>query len=185
MRNLVIVGANYGNAGAIKGTEGGCNLLKDYILSKYKIEDGGNLPDFSESDKEDLDCIEEFNEITHILSEKLFRNLNSGKRVLTIGGDHSIALGTIWGASRFAKERGLKFGVIYIDAHGDINDCKHSISKHLHGMPLAYAIGIENFGFINLPDPILNLENLLYIGTRSLDPFEQSVIRNNHIMVIT
>lgn len=185
MNKIVILGGNYGNAGAIKGAEEGAKRLKDYVLSHYEVEDGGDLHDYSQSGNKDLDCIDEFKSVSEILRQKVYQNLYNGRRVLTIGGDHSIAFGTIWGAGDFARKKDLKFGVIYVDAHGDINDCQNSITGHIHGMPLAYAMGIENFGYERPIQPILNPENLLYVGTRSLDGFEQSIIADKDISVIS
>lgn len=185
MKETIVLGANYGNAGNVKGAEKGAFLLKRYILEKFNVEDGLNLPDYSNSSLQALECIEEFTTVTEILRDQVYQNLIKGKKVLTLGGDHSIAFGTIWGASEYATQKGMNFGVIYVDAHGDINDCKYSISKNIHGMPLAYAIGIEDYGFDNLQRYILNPSNLLYIGTRSLDPFEEEIIKRKKIKVIS
>lgn len=185
MKDIVIIGANYGNGGSVKGAEKGSILLKNILNNTIELEDGGNLPDYSESTNTKLDCIAEFKIITQILHNKVFLYLKAGKKILNIGGDHSIALGTIWGASDFAKKEGLNFGVIYIDAHGDINTCERSLTKNIHGMPLAYATGIETLGFDGTLSLILNPSHLLYLGCRNLDAFERDYIKQNNISVIT
>ena len=75
--------------------------------------------------------------------------------------------------------------VIWIDAHADINTYEKSETKNMHGMPLAYLSGLQNdnrFGFLQKKLP---LENLLYIGLRSIDPYEQEVIDKYNIKIIT
>lgn len=185
MRQIVLIGANYGNAGAIGGAEIGAIQLKNNLVNRFNLIDGGLLPDLSSSRKHGEECISEFNTISHLLRDKVFENLQNGCRILTIGGDHSIAFGTIWGTSLFAKQNNLKFGVIYMDAHGDINTFDTSVTKHIHGMPVSYAIGIENRGFTDLHSNCLFYQNLLYIGTRSLDLSEEQYIKSSDIKVLS
>ena len=106
----------------------------------------------------------------------------AGHFPLVVGGDHSLGLGTISGLSHTVSPEDLT--VIWVDAHTDINTNNMSESHHIHGMPLAAALGlgsrklIDGFG---AADVKLLPHNLFYIGTRSVDPPEQELLKELHI----
>ena len=94
--------------------------------------------------------------VTERLSAQVYEQAAAGRLVLTLGGDHSIAIGTIAGTSRAIKERlGREIAVIWVDAHCDINTPETSASGSIHGMPLAFLTGIAKeedvtmFGWLN------------------------------------
>ena len=101
----------------------------------------------------------------------------AGEFPLVIGGDHSLGLGSISGLSHSVSAKDLT--VIWVDAHTDINTNEMSESHHIHGMPLAAALGlgsrklIDGFG---AADVKLLPHNLFYLGTRSVDPAEQILL---------
>jgi len=103
-------------------------------------------------------------------------------RVLAIGGDHVISVGTIAGASEALKG---DLGVIWIDAHGDINTPETTISGNVHGMSLATILGIGDDGLNDLVKHKIKKENVLYIGLKDLDQAEINVIRKGKISVVT
>ncbi len=123
------------------------------------------------------------------LKENLFYNLNSlysynekisGPRI-NLGGDHSMAIATL--AHSLNEYDDLK--VIWIDAHADINTFEESISKNYHGMPLSFLTGLDyekNFSFMKNK---LDFKNLLYIGIRDLDKFEDDIIKSKNIKFIS
>ena len=77
------------------------------------------------------------------LEKQVYDQAIEGRMVLTLGGDHSIAIGTIAGTSRAIKERlGREMAVIWVDAHADINTPETSESGHVHGMPMSFLTGI-------------------------------------------
>tara|TARA_B100001093_G_C26779427_1_gene993911 strand:+ start:463 stop:1275 length:813 start_codon:yes stop_codon:yes gene_type:complete len=101
-------------------------------------------------------------------------------RSLFIGGDHSISIATI----KAIYEKNMK--IIWIDAHADINTMESSITKNVHGMPLAFLTGIEK-NFLDCKekeDIIIPFENIAYIGIRSIDDFEKNLIKQKKIKVI-
>lgn len=118
----------------------------------------------------------------------IYKNLNNLYKInkvydkkINIGGDHSMAIGSI--AESLNKYPNLK--VLWFDAHPDINTYKESKSKNVHGMPLAYLTGLDvdkNFKFLKNK---LNFDNLLYVGIRDIDNFEASIIRKYNIKYIT
>ena len=98
--------------------------------------------------------------------------VGEGALPLVLGGDHSIALGTLAGLRAAAGEPG---GVIWIDAHGDLNTPETSPSGNVHGMPLAAALGLAGDGFSHegLALPAVDPRRVVLLGVRSLDPAER------------
>jgi arginase len=99
----------------------------------------------------------------------------SGARPLVLGGDHSVALGTLWG---LAAAHGRPGGVVWIDAHGDLNTPETSPSGNVHGMPLAAALGLAGEGFAR-PDwrlPAVDERRVAIVGARSFDPAERELL---------
>lgn len=149
------------------------------------------------------------------LSEQTYQLAKNGRLVLTLGGDHSIAMGSISGMSRAIRERfpaGVAhsemsatrsdenaptcpavpqdLGVIWVDAHPDINTPETSDSGNVHGMPVAFLSGLvrgesdELFGWIK-PEHRINLQKLVYIGIRDADDGEKRIIKENGILTFT
>lgn len=118
------------------------------------------------------------------LAEKVDESIQDGYRPITIGGDHSIALGTISGVS---KAKGPNIGVIWIDAHGDMNTHDTTITGNVHGMPLALLQGFGDQDMANcyFEGPKIKSENVVLFGIRDLDPLEAQFIKENNIKVFT
>ena len=110
--------------------------------------------------------------------------VREGARPLVLGGDHSIAIGTLSGLAAAAGRTG---GVIWIDAHGDLNTPESSPSGNVHGMPLAAALGREPTWFAHdrLTLPALDPSRVALVGIRSLDPGERAFLREAGIRVFT
>ncbi len=108
--------------------------------------------------------------------------VSEGCLPLFIGGDHSIAVGTIGGVTHDAP-----CGVLWIDAHGDFNTPESSPSGNLHGMPLAALMGLGAPELVNLgrPGPKLSASQVVIVGARDLDPPERELIRQSGIGVYT
>jgi len=107
-----------------------------------------------------------------------------GELPLVLGGDHSIALGTLGGLARAAGQPG---GVIWIDAHGDLNRPDTSPSGNVHGMPLAAAMGLAGPAFESdhWPLPAVDPSRVALIGTRSLDEGERALLKELKAAVFT
>ena len=106
--------------------------------------------------------------------------LTNGRRV-NIGGDHSMSIATVSDSIR--RYPNLK--LIWMDAHADINTYNESTTKNYHGMPLSILTGIEKNPSLKFIKTNINLKNILYIGLRDIDLFEQKIITNNNMNVIT
>ena len=109
--------------------------------------------------------------------------INSGSFPLVLGGDHSIAIGTIAGVSKHYQN----LGVIWYDAHGDLNTAETSPSGNIHGMPLAVSLGLGHPLLTNIAGyaPKVKPENVVIIGARSLDTGEKELIQEKGIRVYT
>ena len=125
--------------------------------------------------------------VTRAVSEQVYEHASKGKFVLTLGGDHSIAIGTISGTARAVKERlGRELAVIWVDAHADINTPETSESGNIHGMPVAFLTGLatekneETFGWIR-EDQRISTKKLVYIGLRDVDRGEKKILREHGI----
>jgi arginase len=100
---------------------------------------------------------------------------------LTLGGDHSIAMGTLGG---MAKARGPG-AALWIDAHGDLNRPGTSPTGNVHGMPLAAALGVAGPEFATDAYPVPSVTRVALVGIRSLDPGERELIRELDVRVFT
>lgn len=108
--------------------------------------------------------------------------LQAGTIPLFVGGDHSIAVGTIGGVSHDEA-----VGVVWVDAHGDFNTPESSPSGNLHGMPLATLFGLGDADWVNLgrPGPKLAAENIILIGIRDLDQAERLMLKESGVGIYT
>ena len=104
-----------------------------------------------------------------------------GRVPLTLGGDHSIAMGTLGG---MAAAHGAG-AVLWIDAHGDLNRPETSPTGNVHGMPLAAVLGVAGESFAQVAYPTPSITKAALLGVRSLDPGERSLIRELGLRVYT
>lgn len=121
------------------------------------------------------------------LSSQVYEHAKHGRLVLTLGGDHSIAIGTVAGTSKAIKERlGREVAVIWVDAHADINTPETSGSGNIHGMPVAFLTGLAKeertdiFGWLG-DEQALSLKKLVYIGLRDIDRGEKQILREHGV----
>lgn len=98
---------------------------------------------------------------------------------IVIGGDHSLGLGSVAASAQYDSN----VGVIWFDAHGDMNTEATSPTGHIHGMPLAALMGLCESELNNVPVHYVKPQNIFWIGTRSLDAGEQHLIEKLHLNV--
>ena len=113
--------------------------------------------------------------------------MDTGEFPLVIGGDHSIAMGTVAGVSAHYRDRGEEMGLIWFDAHGDMNIPGVSPSGNIHGMPLAHLLGRGDpdlAGILGF-SPKLNPDKVVLIGIRDIDSGERKIINESGIHVFT
>jgi arginase len=131
--------------------------------------------------------LKEIAEASRELAEKVETALEEGAIPIILGGDHSIAIGSVSGVAAYYRKRGEKIGIIWLDAHPDINTPNTTPSGNIHGMPLAAIMGYgpreltEIAGFA----PKVLPENVAIIGARSIDPGERELIKTLGLRVFT
>lgn len=113
--------------------------------------------------------------------------LEQGWTPLTLGGDHSLAVGTIAGAARHFRRQKQSLGAIWFDAHADCNTPETSPSGNVHGMPLAACLGYGPDALTRLvgTPPALNPANVVLVGVRQIDEREKEIVRRAGITVFT
>jgi len=121
------------------------------------------------------------------LSVRVEQSLERGRFPLCLGGDHSIAIGTINGAARYWYGQGGQLGLIWIDAHADMNTPATSPSGNIHGMPLSAVLGLGHDKLTQLSRPSARVrpENVALIGIRNLDEGEKEFVRQTGIHYFT
>lgn len=121
------------------------------------------------------------------LADKIRRVMGQGHFPLVLGGDHSIAVGTVSGLASWGRTRGRKVGLLWVDAHSDINTPQTSPSGNVHGMPLAALLGLG-------PEPLSGIggrfrkvdpDNVALVGIRSVDDGERDHLRRLGVHVYT
>src|SRR5699024_881447 len=158
----------------------------------YQVNDLENVhvehanPSHLEVDKDDKSTLRNLQKVANAnrqLAQTVDDAVAKADFPLVIGGDHSIAIGTLAGLHTHYKN----LGVIWYDAHGDLNSEETSPSGNIHGMPLAASLGIGHEQLINIHEKGQKIkpENLVIIGARCLDPGEKALIQEKGIRVYT
>lgn len=126
-------------------------------------------------------------EVCEELCTRVEQSLSRGRFPLCIGGDHSIAIGTINGALSYFHSQGEELGLIWIDAHADMNTPATSESGNVHGMPLSAVLGLghDKLTKIGKPGKRLRPENVALLGIRNLDHGEKEFVRQTGIHYFT
>lgn len=128
--------------------------------------------------------VKEISRINSSLSELVLKSLISGNLPIVLGGDHSIAAGTVLGTQTVHN----KIGIIWMDAHGDFNTEKTTLSGNLHGMSLAACTGMGAFEMADFKGKgiaYVEPEKVVLIGVRSLDPEERILLKESGVKVFT
>lgn len=121
------------------------------------------------------------------LAQKVDRTLESGHFPICLGGDHSVALGSVAGVAAYCRRTGKVPGVIWIDAHADMNTPETTPSGNIHGMPLAAALGLGASSLVELHgfSPKVEARHCALIGARSIDAPERANILRTGLPVYT
>src|SRR6059058_506078 len=149
----------------------------------HVVEDAGNVAvAIAEQKKEGQATAKYLKEITATCTkhaELMVKTLEAAKIPLILGGDHSVAAGSMAGVAEFYRRQNQKAGLIWIDAHSDMNTPETSPSGNVHGMPLAAILGLGPPELANVFDwsPKIAPENCVIIGVRDIDMTERNNIR--------
>ncbi|MCK6474386.1 MAG: arginase [Planctomycetes bacterium] len=157
----------------------------------YRVRDLGNLEVphafVAGQGRKDLKFVEPIRKACAQLAAAVAKAKSEGAVPLVLGGDHSIAMGTLAGLSRHAKQKRKRYGLLWVDAHGDCNTPKSSPSGNIHGMPLAVILGSGDARLAKLGAkvPMIDPKHTVLFGVRNLDPGERKVVRKLGLRVIT
>jgi arginase len=135
-----------------------------------------------------LKYLKEIRQTCAALRDVVASVLGEGRMPIVLGGDHSIAMGTIAGASRFHRERDNKrIGLVWFDAHGDMNTPQTSPTGNIHGMPLAVALGLGEESLVDLAGepPMVEGARAAVVGLRDVDMAERANIKETGIGAFT
>src|SRR5438477_2113776 len=157
----------------------------------HVVEDAGNITvAIAEQKKEGDPHAKYLKEITATCTKHadlVFKTLEAGKVPLVLGGDHSVGAGTVAGVAEFYRGQNQKIGLIWIDAHTDINTPESSPSGNVHGMPLAATMGLGPADLTNIFNfsPKVAPDNCVLVGVRDIDAIEKENVRRAGIGVFT
>jgi arginase len=157
----------------------------------HLVEDAGNvavaLPEQKREGAPHAKYLKEITATCTSSAELVLKTLEDGKVPLVLGGDHSVAAGTVSGVAKFFRRKNQKIGLIWIDAHTDMNTPDTSPSGNVHGMPLAALMGLGpvELGGIYEFSPKVQPENCVLVGIRDVDSFEKENIRKAGVQVFT
>jgi len=157
----------------------------------YDVKDGGNVSvALAETKSEGDPHAKYLKEITETCSkeaELVVKTLEGGSIPVVLGGDHSIAMGTVSAVAEFYRRKHQRVGLLWIDAHTDINTPDSSPSGNVHGMPLGAIMGLfpspltDLYGF----SPKVQPDNCVLLGIRDVDNHERENIRKSGVHVFT
>ncbi len=157
----------------------------------HTVIDEGDIPtkgpELQRIHNEKLKYLPEVVRACTLLALKVEKVSRAGGVPLVLGGDHSIAMGTIAGVAAEARRTNRKLGVLWIDAHGDFNTDKSSPSGNIHGMPLSASVGIGALELISIGGDYRKVDpkRVVLVAIRDLDDAEKKTIRQHGITIFT
>jgi arginase len=157
----------------------------------YDVVDSGDLavkiPETQAPGDPRMKYLKEIKGVCEDLRDRVEAALAQGSMPVVLGGDHSIAMGTLAGLSRHYHARKEKVGLIWFDAHADANTAETSPSGNIHGMPLAVVLGLGAPSLVNLAgfSPMVDGSRAALVGIRDVDPAERPNVRASGIGAFT
>jgi len=157
----------------------------------HQVEDIGNIivkqPEEQHYGEKRAKYMAEIVETAKGLAQMVEKALEDSMMPLVMGGDHSVALGTVAGVGSFFRKREKRTGLVWLDAHADMNTPDSSPSGNIHGMPLAAIAGYgpDELTQILGPKPMVNPHNICMVGVRDIDAKERKIIKESGVHVFT
>ena len=192
-REIAVIGATLDLGQGRRGVDMGPSAiryagLEDRLVSLgHVVRDHGNVetavPEATTVQDERARFLPEIKETCSRIAAKVVEESGAGALPLVLGGDHSVAMGTLGG---LASVHGAG-GVVWIDAHADINTPETSPSGNVHGMSLAAALGLAGEAFASeaWPLPALDPRRVALLGLRQADAGERKLLREAGVRVFT
>ena len=193
VREIAIIGATLDLGQGRRGVDMGPSAIRYAGLEErlsslgYDVRDHGNVetavPEATAVSDERARFLPEIKTTCERIAAKVVEEVEAGSIPLVLGGDHSVALGTLGGLARVHGPG----GVLWIDAHSDINTPETSPSGNVHGMPLAAVLGLADEWFQSdaWPLPAIDARRVALLGVRSLDDGERRLLREAGVRVFT
>ncbi|MDA9951708.1 arginase [Oligoflexaceae bacterium] len=196
-KNVDIIGVPLDLGANIRGAVAGPAAIRIAKLKK-KIEVLGHSPQdlgdvyvpiresISRDDRE-LKYLHSIRDVCATLSDYTYRSREKGHLPITIGGDHSLAIGSLAGSAKYSKEKGESLGLVWIDAHADLNTPDSSPSGNIHGMPMSVLLGNghKDLTSIGFDGPKIKAENIALIGIRTIDGAEREILKASGVNYYT
>jgi arginase len=157
----------------------------------FEVADAGNVhvhpPEAMTATNPRAHYLKEISEASEELAQMVESALAEDAIPVVLGGDHSIAIGSVAGVSSFYRKQGQKIGIVWLDAHSDVNTPDSTPSGNIHGMPLAALLGRGARDLTHIAGfaPKVLPENVVIIGARSVDPPERELLKELNIRVVT
>jgi len=195
--HIAIIGAPMDLGQGRRGVDMGPSALRVANLNEriaslgYQVTDLGNVevdqPETAPVGPSNARYLDQISHTCTRLAGMVEDAAGDGQFPLVLGGDHSIAAGTVSGMSRHFQKRGQNLGLIWIDAHADMNTPDSSPSGNIHGMPLACCVGMgpQELTHIYGYAPKIRPENVAVVGLRSVDEVERLNVRQTGVNAFT
>jgi len=167
------------------------NLHSRVASLGYEVEDWGNIPVEQKEAWPEGDPRAKYLALIAsacgTLAARVSEALSRGLLPLVLGGDHSVAVGTVTGVSDHFRGRNQKAGLIWLDAHADMNTPGSSPSGNIHGMPLACILGAGPRELVDLSGyhPKVEARNTVIVGLRDVDSMEKPQVRESGVRAFT
>ena len=197
MRPVHIIGVPLDLGGGRRGVDMGPSAFRIAGLGERmtqlgcEVVDRGDLavpiPEMRHPGAPNKRYVDDIAAVCNSLYQTASASLQDGALPLVLGGDHSLAAGSVAATDAWARARGGRIGLIWVDAHGDMNTPASTTSGNVHGMPLAALLGPEpaELASVGGPSPKVDPEHTVLIGVRNLDDKEKQRVRDSRIHVVT
>ena len=197
MRAVHIIGVPLDLGGARRGTDMGpsafriAGIREQLSALGLSVTDKGDVPSPIPEAKGAGDPRKRYMKDIAKVCQRLFQmslaSLDEGATPIALGGDHSLGAGTVAAASVHICRQGKPLGLIWVDAHGDMNSPASSGSGNVHGMPLAALLGSEPAELAHFAGdaPAVQAKHTVLVGIRNLDEREKEIVRAAKVTVFT
>ncbi len=167
------------------------DLHQKIAVLGFEVHDAGDLAvpirDTLGEESHKRRFLTEIAKVCEDLQNRVYESLEQNRLPIILGGDHCIAMGSIAGTARYHRDRGQRVGVIWIDAHADMNTPASSQSGNIHGMPLSVVLGDGHPELTGVAGfaPKVAAENVALLGIRTLDHGEKEILRKSGVRYFT
>jgi arginase len=197
MRTVHLIGAPLDLGGARRGTDMGpsafriAGLADQLVTLGVTVVDKGDIatpiPEAKGAGDPRKRYVKEIAKICQKLYQTALASLDDGALPIVLGGDHSLAAGTVAASAAHVVRQDKPLGLIWVDAHGDMNNPATSGSGNVHGMPLAALLGSDPIELAHFhgEGPAILPKHTVLVGIRNLDTIEKEIVKASRVHVFT